>query len=80
MEFRDVFGIPTNDLKISPIWLGKFKARHIIACHNLCGESSDVDAHGVGVSQARLPTKLQYMMSRTFSILMRRACIIRHLL
>lgn len=36
--------------------MGKIKARYRIACHNLCGESSDVDAYGVGVSQTKLPT------------------------
>lgn len=56
MELKDVFGIPKNDLKFSPGWLGKFKAGHVIACHNLCGESCDVDAYGVGNSQANLPT------------------------
>ena len=41
-------------MKLYPGWLGKFKARHRIACHNLCGEFSDADAHGVGFSQAKL--------------------------
>ena len=56
MELRDAFGIPKNDLKFYPRGLGRFKARHKTACHSLSGESSDVDAYGVGVSQAKLPT------------------------
>ena len=55
LEFRDAFGISEKDLKLSHGWLDKFKARHGIVCHNLYGEASDVDAHGVGVSQAKLP-------------------------
>ena len=54
VEFRDAFGILEKDFKLSPRWLGKFKARYGIACHDLCGEPSDIDAHGVGVSQAKL--------------------------
>ena len=54
MELKDAFGIPKNDLKLSSGWLGKFKARHKFACHNLCGESSDSDAYRIGVSQAKL--------------------------
>ena len=58
MELRDVFGIPKYDLKISLGWLEKLKARHWIACHNLCGESNDADAHGVGIFWAKLPVIL----------------------
>lgn len=53
-EFRDAFGISPEDFKLSPGWLWKFKLRHGIACHNLHGESSDADAHGVCVSQHKL--------------------------
>ena len=53
MEVRN-FWRPKHDLKLSHARLGKCKARHIIACHNLCGESGDVDSHGVGASQATL--------------------------
>lgn len=35
VEFRDAFGILEKDFKLSPRWLGKFKARYGIACHDL---------------------------------------------
>ena len=55
LEFTEVLGMLEKNLKFSHGWLEKFKARHGIACYNILRESSDVDAHGVGVSQARLP-------------------------
>jgi hypothetical protein len=54
-EFRDAFGISEDNFKLSPGWLEKFKSRHGIACHNLNGEFSGVDTHGVGISHVKLP-------------------------
>lgn len=58
VDFREAMGISKKGLQLSHGWLEKFKARQTIGCHNTLGKASDVDAHGIGISQAKLPTNI----------------------